>query len=98
MLGGVDQSAMYGAPAGAIENPLFLPPLDSEFVWNQLVDAMNGVQGAYTALARDVQATVDRNAVLTQAALRELSAPERDTLVARRRSVDKSSFFALVAP
>lgn len=41
MLGGVDQSAMYGAPAGAIENPLFLPPLDQEFVWNQLVDAVD---------------------------------------------------------
>lgn len=41
MLGGVDQAAMYGAPAGPIENPLFLPPLDSEFVWNQLVDAVD---------------------------------------------------------
>ena len=41
MLGGVDSSAMYGAPAGAIENPLFLPPLDQEFVWNQLVDAVD---------------------------------------------------------
>ena len=41
MLGGVDQSAMYGAPAGQIENPLFLPPLDQEFVWNQLVDAVD---------------------------------------------------------
>src|SRR5688500_14480560 len=40
-LGGVDQSAMYGAPAGPIQNPLFLPPLDSEFVWNQLVDVVD---------------------------------------------------------
>lgn len=41
MLGGVDQAAMYGAPVGQIENPLFLPPLDPEFVWNQLVDAVD---------------------------------------------------------
>ena len=41
MLSGVDQSALYGAPAGPIENPLFLPPLDAEFVWNQLVDAVD---------------------------------------------------------
>jgi hypothetical protein len=41
MLGGVDQAALYGAPAGQIENPLFLPPLEQEFVWNQLVDAVD---------------------------------------------------------
>jgi hypothetical protein len=40
-LRGVDESALYGAPAGPVENPLFLPPLDSEFVWNQLVDAVD---------------------------------------------------------
>ncbi len=40
-LRGVDQSALYGAPAGPIDNPLFLPPLDPEFVWNQLVDAVD---------------------------------------------------------
>ena len=55
--------------------------------WAQLVDAMNGVQGAFGALARDVNATVERNAVLSQAALNDLAAPEREALIARRRSV-----------
>lgn len=41
MFHGVDSSAMYGAPTGQVENPLFLPPLDNEFVWNQLVDAVD---------------------------------------------------------
>ncbi|QDU26854.1 hypothetical protein ETAA8_19380 [Anatilimnocola aggregata] len=41
MLRGVDQSALYGAPAGPVDNPLFLPPLDPEFVWSQLVDSLD---------------------------------------------------------
>lgn len=41
LLSGVDQAALYGAPAGPIENPLFVPPLDPEFVWNNLVDAVD---------------------------------------------------------
>ena len=55
--------------------------------WAQLVAAVEGAQGAYGALARDINATVDRNAVLTQAALQDLSPAEREALVARRRSV-----------
>lgn len=41
ILRNVDQNAFYGAPAGPVDNPLFLPPLDQEFVWNQLVDAVD---------------------------------------------------------
>jgi len=37
----VDGAALYGAPAGPVENPLFVPPLDPEFVWNNLVDAVD---------------------------------------------------------
>jgi type IV secretion system protein VirB5 len=55
--------------------------------WAQLVQAMNGVQGAFGVLARDVNATVERNAVLSQQALNDLAAPEREALIARRRSV-----------
>ena len=41
LLRGVDGAALYGAPAGSIDNPLFVPPLDPEFVWNNLVDAVD---------------------------------------------------------
>ena len=41
LLRNVDQNAFYGAPPGPIDNPLFIPPLDGEFVWNQLVDALD---------------------------------------------------------
>lgn len=40
-LSGVDQAALYGAPAGPVDNPLFLPPIEPEFVWNNLVDAVD---------------------------------------------------------
>lgn len=65
--------------AGSVRNYL---PED----WAQLATALNGAQGAYGALARDINATVDRNAVLTEAALQNLSVPEREALDARRRS------------
>ncbi|WP_254512225.1 hypothetical protein [Anatilimnocola floriformis] len=42
ILRGVDGSALYGAaPTGPVDNPLFVPPLDPEFVWNNLVDAVD---------------------------------------------------------
>lgn len=41
LLRGVDQNALYGAPAGQVDNPLFLPPMEPEFVWNNLVDAVD---------------------------------------------------------
>jgi hypothetical protein len=41
-LQGVDGAALYGAaPAGPVDNPLFVPPLDPEYVWNNLVDAVD---------------------------------------------------------
>lgn len=65
--------------AGTVRNYL---PQD----WAQLMAALNGAQGAYGALANDVTATINRNAVLNDAALQGLSAPVRDALNARRRS------------
>jgi hypothetical protein len=42
LLRGVDGAALYGAaPAGPVDNPLFVPPLDPEYVWNNLVDAVD---------------------------------------------------------
>jgi hypothetical protein len=41
LLRNADQNAFYGAPPGPIENPLFVPPVDQEFMWNQLVDSVD---------------------------------------------------------
>lgn len=42
LLKGVDGAALYGAaPTGPVDNPLFVPPLDPEYVWNNLVDAVD---------------------------------------------------------
>ncbi len=82
--------AAYAAITGGRGMDLLLSDTVRNYLpedWAQLVDAMNGVQGAFGALARDVNATVERNAVLSQAALNDLAAPEREALIARRRSV-----------
>ncbi len=86
----VQAQAAYAAITGGRGMELLLSDTVRNYLpedWAQLVDAMNGVQGAFGALARDVNATVERNAVLSQAALNDLAAPEREALIARRRSV-----------
>ena len=82
--------AAYAAITGGRGMELLLSDTVRNYLpedWAQLVEAMNGVQGAFGALARDVNATVERNAVLSQAALNDLAPPERESLIARRRSV-----------
>lgn len=82
--------AAYAAITGGRGMELLLSDTVRNYLpedWAQLVDAMNGVQGAFSALARDVNATVDRNAVLSQQALNDLAGPEREALIAKRRSV-----------
>lgn len=70
--------AAYAAITGGRGMELILSDTVRNYLpedWAQLVDAMNGVQGAFGVLARDVNATVERNAVLSQAALNDLAPP-----------------------
>lgn len=63
-------------------NRNYLPP-----DWQGIEAALNGVDGNYSALTRDLRALVEANAVLTPAQLAGLSADERAQLDAARRSV-----------
>jgi type IV secretion system protein VirB5 len=55
--------------------------------WSQLTGAMSGAGGTYGALGSDVNATVERNAVLTPAQLTQFSAAEMQFLTQRRQTV-----------
>ena len=55
--------------------------------WAELNGAMGGGGGTYGALGSDVNATVNRNAVLSSTQTSEFSANELDSLNQRRRSV-----------
>ena len=82
--------AAYAAITGGRGMELLLNDLARNYLpedWNELTQALEGAQGAYAALARDVNATVTRNAVLSDAALAQLSGPARASLIARRRGV-----------
>ncbi|MEO8017847.1 MAG: type IV secretion system protein [Pseudomonadota bacterium] len=63
-------------------NRNYLPP-----DWQGIDAALNGVDGNYSALARDLRGLVEANAVLTPAQLAGLSNDERLQLEAARRSV-----------
>jgi type IV secretion system protein VirB5 len=65
--------------AGQVRN--YLPP-----DYAALEAALRGTRGAYAALAADVQAATDRNAVLTPAQLAALTPAERAPLEDARRS------------
>jgi type IV secretion system protein VirB5 len=65
--------------AGTARN--YLPP-----DWQAVARTLDGVQGQYSALSRDLAALVDANAVLTPDQLTRLSADEREQLEAARRS------------
>jgi type IV secretion system protein VirB5 len=65
--------------AGTMRN--YLPP-----DWQALEAAVNGIQGGYAALAAQLDATLEANAVLTADQVGQLSASERAQLEAARRS------------
>jgi type IV secretion system protein VirB5 len=65
--------------AGTVRNYL---PSD----WQALEQALNGVDGDYSALAGQLAALVDANAVLTPEELAHISDPEREQLESARRS------------
>lgn len=64
---------------GTVRN--YLPP-----DWQALEAALNGAQGSYAALAAQLQATMEGNAVLTPDRIALLSGQERAQLQAARRS------------
>ncbi len=59
----------------------YLPP-----DWQSLEAAIQGASGAYSALAGQLQAVVNANAVLTPEQLARLSGQEREQLIAARNS------------
>ncbi len=65
--------------AGTVRN--YLPP-----DWQALEQALNGMAGDYSALAGQLAARIDANAVLTPEQLAHLSEAEREQLEAARRS------------
>lgn len=65
--------------AGTVRN--YLPP-----DWQALEQALNGMAGDYSALAGQLTALIDANAVLTPEQLAHLSDAEREQLEAARRS------------
>ena len=65
--------------AGTVRN--YLPP-----DWQALEQALNGMAGDYSALAGQLAALVDANAVLTPEQLAHISDQEREQLEAARRS------------
>jgi type IV secretion system protein VirB5 len=65
--------------AGTVRN--YLPP-----DWQALEAAVNGVQGSYAALAAQLEAIKDANAVLTPAQVARISSQEREQLDAARKS------------
>jgi type IV secretion system protein VirB5 len=65
--------------AGTVRN--YLPP-----DWQALEQALNGMVGDYSALASQLTALIDANAVLTPEQLAHLSEAEREQLEAARRS------------
>lgn len=76
MTGGRGMEQLLG---GVVRN--YLPP-----DWQALEATLNGVQGSYTSLAAQLQATIAANAVLTPDRIAQLSNQEREQLQAARRS------------
>ena len=71
---------MQNLLSGTVRNYL---PAD----WQTLQATISQTSGAYPALAAAIQASLDRNAVLTPQQLAALSTTERDRIVAARQSV-----------
>lgn len=55
--------------------------------WRSLVDTLDGLHGTYTALATQLNSTMQTNAVLTPEQLARLSSQERQYLESTRKSV-----------
>jgi type IV secretion system protein VirB5 len=80
----------YSAITGERGMQLLLGGVNRNYLpanWNQLIGAQNGVGGLYVAFGTDVNATMQRNALLTPTYTQNFSAAENSQLNARRSAV-----------
>jgi type IV secretion system protein VirB5 len=80
----------YSAITGGRGMQLLLEGTNRNYLpanWNQLIGAQNGAAGLYGALGSDVNATIQRNALLTPTYTQNFSPAENSQLNARRSAV-----------